>query len=77
MSSNDIAVLATQRAGISSGDCIQAVTELQLSGRTCKKEWIAGTLLKAFEDSAYFQAHTDHRDGIIKALVAMRAEAGY
>jgi hypothetical protein len=78
MSSNDIAVLATQRAGIvgaDTTDCVKAVRELEFSGRTFKKDWQGSTLLKTFVDSAYFQVHPTHRDKIIDALVAMRAEA--
>jgi hypothetical protein len=78
MSSNDIAVLATQRAGIVSADtadCIKAVTELEFSGRTFKKDWQGSTLLQTFADSAYFQAHPAHQTSIIDAMVAMRAEA--
>ena len=75
MSWNDIAILATQRADISSADCIQAVTELAFSGRTWRKDWQRSTLLQSFADSAYFQANPTHRDKTIDALVAMRAEA--
>ena len=60
MSPNDIAVLATQRAGIVSADtadCVGAVSELEFSGRTFKKDWQGSTLLKTFADSAYFRAH--------------------
>jgi N-acetylglucosamine kinase-like BadF-type ATPase len=75
MSSNDIAILATQRAGISSADCIQAVTELAFSGRTWRKDWQRSTLSQSFADSAYFKANPTHREKTIDALVAMRAEA--
>jgi hypothetical protein len=78
MSSNDIAVLATQRAGIVSADtadCVRAVSELNLSGRTFKKDWQQNTLLVSFAQSAYFQSQSAHRDKVIEALVAIRAEA--
>jgi hypothetical protein len=78
MSPNAIAVLATQRAHIPSDDtagCIEAVTVLDFSGRTWKKDWQRQMLVLTFAKSAYFQAHPDHRDKIIDALVAMRMEA--
>jgi predicted RNase H-like nuclease len=75
MSPNDIADLATQRADIATADCIRAVSELAFSGRTWKKDWQRETLSQTFAKSAYFQAHPAHRDKIIDALVAMRAEA--
>jgi hypothetical protein len=76
MSSKDIAIIATKRAGIEDEDCVQAVSELNFSGRTYKKDWQRKTpLLNTFLDSAYFKTHTDHSDKIIDALVAMREEA--
>jgi hypothetical protein len=74
MDSYDIAVLATQRAGIVSADtafCVRAVSELEFSGRTFKKDWQGSTLLETFADSAYFQAQPAHRDKVIEALVGM------
>jgi hypothetical protein len=75
MSSNDIAIFATQRADIPSADCIRAVTELAFSGRTWRKDWQRHTLSLTFANSPYFQANPTHRDKTIDALVAMKAEA--
>jgi hypothetical protein len=75
MSPNDIAERAAQRAGISSADCIKAVGDLEFSGRTFKKDWQGSTLLKSFEGSSYFKDNQAHRDKVIEAMVAMRAEA--
>jgi hypothetical protein len=78
MSSNDISLLATQRAGIvraDTADCLRAVSKLELSGRTFKNDWQLSTLSQTFANSVYFQAQKAHRDEVINALVAMRAEA--
>ena len=73
MSSNDIAVLATQRAGIASEKCIPAVQKILES--VSFEEWSRDRLHPVFEGITFFQLHPAHVEPTVNALVGMRAEA--
>jgi len=73
MSSNSMAVLATERAGIATGKCIPAVKKI-LKGVSVE-EWSPDRLRPLLEGNLFFQLHPEHVEPIVNALVGMRAEA--
>jgi hypothetical protein len=73
MSSNSMAILATQRAGITEQKCIPAVKKV-LKGISFE-EWSPDRLRPVLEGQLFFQLHPAHVESIVSALVGMRAEA--
>jgi predicted nucleic acid-binding Zn-ribbon protein len=73
MSSNSMAILATQRAGITEQKCIPALKKV-LKGISFE-EWSPDRLRPVLEGHLFFQLHPAHVESIVSALVGMRAEA--
>jgi hypothetical protein len=75
MSSNEIAVLATQRAGVASGSekCIPALQKMLKS--ISFEDWSRDRLLPVLQGIMFFQLHPEYVEPIIIALLGMRAEA--
>ena len=73
MSADEIAVLATQRAGIASENCISALQKMLKS--ISFEDWSRDRLLPVLQGIVFFQLHPEHVEPIVIALLGMRAEA--